>query len=402
MPVAWTLASPVGRKSACTGIRRLRQSSGIPQGGRERVFRTGFGHNSHWRIISKTLNRPDPLSNSSSEPLDALFLSGIPDDGLAIVKEANNRHSLYLSGSSNLYDYLRHPLLRGRHVLLNTFLPEEIKLGNTRLLVNCVSDPDSHKKALATVQRFERTLNLPVFNSSVDIEKTRRDRVWQILKEIPGLAVPRTEMVQAAHPDELLTKAAALGLQYPLLVRRPGHHGGKSLVKLDTPDALRDLDVFAFDGTPFFVAEFVDYADRQGVYRKARLAVVNGRPFMRHSLANETWMVHASARQGKLMQQARFQEEEEALIASFEADIRPWVEPITRSIHQRIPLQYYGMDVCIRPDQTLLLFELNVVMNMLAVIPEPMPAAMRTQYEMIKTALLQALFETANAGRGNG
>jgi glutathione synthase/RimK-type ligase-like ATP-grasp enzyme len=349
-----------------------------------------------------TLTRPEPLNTSSPEPLDALFLSGLPDDGLAIVKEANNRHSLYLSGSSNLYDYLRHPLLRGRDVLLNTYLPEEIKLGNTRLLVNCVSDPDSHKKALSIVQHFERTLDLPVFNSSVDIEKTRRDRVWQILKDLPGLIVPRTEMVQAAHPDDLLAQAAALGLQYPLLVRRPGHHGGKSLIKLDAPDALRDLDVFAFDGTPFFLAEYVDYADSQDVYRKVRLAVVNGRPFIRHSLANDSWMVHASAREGKLMQQARFQQEEEALIAAFETDIRPWVEPITQKIQQLIPLQYFGMDVCIRPDNTLLLFELNVVMNMLAEIPKPMPPAMRTQYEMIKTALLRALFETVSAGRANG
>jgi len=345
---------------------------------------------------------PDSSSTPSPQPLDALFLSGIPDDGLAIVKEANNRHTLYLSGSSNLYDYLRHPLLRGRHILLNTYVNEKITVGKTGLLVNCVSDPDSHKKALATVQRFEQTLNIPVFNSSALIEKTRRDRVWQILKDVPGLSVPHTEMVEAAHPDEILAAADRLGLQYPLLVRRPGHHGGEALLKLDSPEAIRDLDVFAFDGTPFFLAEFVDYADDQGVYRKARLAVVKGRPFIRHSLVSDRWMVHASAREAELMQQAKFREEEEALIASFETEIRPWVEPITQTIREHLPLQYFGMDVCIRPDNSLLLFELNVVMNMLAEIPKPMPAAMREQYEMIKTALLEALFETAYAGQGHG
>jgi hypothetical protein len=150
-----------------------------------------------------------------------------------------------------------------------------------------------------------------------------------------------------------------LGLNYPVLVRIAGDHGGKSMLKIDEPVRMEGTLALFKAEMPLYVTEFREYADADGLYRKHRLVVVGDQVFVRHVLIAEDWLLHAAKRD------ERFEAEEAARVRHFDETIAPLVAPKALAIADRLMLDYLGVDCHVAPDGSLLVFEANACMDIL-------------------------------------
>jgi len=92
--------------------------------------------------------------------------------------------------------------------------------------------------------------------------------------------------------------------------------------------------------------------------------VIDGRPYIRHLIISDEWMIHSDSRRYMEQKQQRQQEETQAL-DTFDSRIAPLIQPIISEIHQRLQLEYFGIDCHITSDGKMLLFEANATMNIL-------------------------------------
>ena len=90
----------------------------------------------------------------------------------------------------------------------------------------------------------------------------------QALQGIPRVHMPRTQRFRPNSPDEVFSRATAEGFDFPFIVRVAGLHGGVSMVKVDSREAYSALHALPFDGREFYLAEFVDYRSKDGLFRK--------------------------------------------------------------------------------------------------------------------------------------
>ncbi len=78
------------------------------------------------------------------------------------------------------------------------------------------------------------------------------------------------------------------GLEFPVIVRPRGSHAGVGLAKADDRAALGRY-LAERPEQEFFVSRFVDYSDDDGMFRKYRVAIVDGRPYACHMAIADRW-----------------------------------------------------------------------------------------------------------------
>jgi glutathione synthase/RimK-type ligase-like ATP-grasp enzyme len=243
-------------------------------------------------------------------------------------------------------------------------LPEVRYNRKPALLFNEISNPDTHRGALQHCEELCRKLQLPVINPPARILQTTRDNISVLLKDIEGLEVPLTIRITPHSPGDIFTAIEASELDYPVIVRLAGTHGGASVILVNGREDLDKLHVFPYDRSDFYLTQFVDFASDDGYYRKLRIVVIDGIPLLRHQLVNHSWMVHASCRQ--FMNKNDFlNDEEDVVFKSFDSETIPIIKPVIDEITRRLQLQYYGIDCNLQPNGNMQVFEVNAGMNIL-------------------------------------
>jgi len=232
------------------------------------------------------------------------------------------------------------------------------------VIFNQIADPDTHRGALERCVELCDQVGTRVINDPQKVLQTSRDQVSQALQGIPGVMVPRTQRFQPRSPDDVFSRAAAEGFELPFITRVAGLHGGVSMVKVDSRDDISALHALPFDGRDFYLTEFVDYKSDDGLYRKTRIAVVDGVPLIRHHLIDSNWMVHASALE-LMDQRTALMDEANAVLADFDRAMRPAIEDRLAEINRRLGLDYYGIDCHVNGQGDILIFEANASMNIL-------------------------------------
>jgi glutathione synthase/RimK-type ligase-like ATP-grasp enzyme len=256
------------------------------------------------------------------------------------------------------------------------------------VIFNEISDPDTHGLSLSRAEAFcDHLGQVPTINHPKSVRRTTRDELSKRLNGIGGVVAPKTERCQLTDPNEIAILAEQLGLKYPLLVRVAGAHGGKTLVKLESPDHVAPVHALPLDGRDFYLTEYHDFRSKDGLYRKYRLVVVNGKPFIRHMIANDDWLIHA-ADVSFAADKPEMQNEEEELITSFEQSLSPRIEQAICTIHEATEMDYFGIDCGISDDGELVLFEVNANMNVL-VNSRPTPNVSEVAIDRIVNALRQ-------------
>ena len=227
-------------------------------------------------------------------------------------------------------------------------------------VINYVADPDRCSNSLLQIMRVVQLLEAPCFNSPSAVARTGRHAIAKALAGVPGLLVPRTELIEAKGSTDLVRQIDAAQLRYPLLLRSPGMHVGATMSRVDSPE---EVEAAVYDmpmlGRGTYVTEFHDYRDPDGCHRKMRLVVVGRQVFLRHFIVASDWHVHVHDR-------IRQDDPEEArILRGFPASLPMDAAAIALQIADIIGLDYFGIDCSPRPDGQLLLFEANAAMDIL-------------------------------------
>ncbi|MBR0777058.1 hypothetical protein JQ625_19650 [Bradyrhizobium diazoefficiens] len=260
-------------------------------------------------------------------------------------------------------------------------LPEQLPDHDVAIVV--ASDSEECRKALAVIDKAAPRWPRPLLNRPELIANLDRDKLYRLLAGIPGLEIPATVHATRAQMTDLsqgrIVCADIVGeLRFPMIVRPRGTHAGVGLAKLDDAAALAAY-LAERQEQDFFVARFVDYASRGGLYRKYRLAIVDGQPYACHMAIAERWDIwylnaDMAASEAKRVEEASF-------MIDFDRGFGARHKSALDEMSRRIGLDYFIVDCAENQNGELLVFEADntaVVHNMdpVAVFPYK-PSQMR-------------------------
>ncbi len=256
--------------------------------------------------------------------------------------------------------------------------PAHPSLPDHDLVFNAMGEPDMTSRFTAQVDAFLRHCRVPVLNLPAAVARTARDQSQELFDGIPGLVIPRVWRLAA-------DAAPPLDVQWPVLARPAGSHGGEGLLRVDSAEDLNRLRT-DWPGREFYLTAWHDYRSRDGFYRKYRLVFVDGKVFPYHLAISPQWMVHYATAgmlvDWKLEEEQRFLEDPQAVFG--ERGMAAMA-----AIGQRMNLDFAGADVSLLPDGRVLLFEANATM---LVHPEREQASL-----MFKNRYVQRIYDAFDA-----
>jgi hypothetical protein len=196
------------------------------------------------------------------------------------------------------------------------------------------------------------------------IKTLSRERLWQVLSDAPGVRIPptirvdRDTVARLAQTDDALGGVLA-GARYPIIVRPVGSHAGHGLEKIDGAMHLSAyLERVSSDR--FYLSPFVDYRSADGLFRKYRIALVDGRPFACHMAMADHWMLHYL--NAGMEQSAEKRAQEAQWFETFDTAFADRHRDAFRVLHERIGLEYLVLDCAETATGELLVFEADTAM----------------------------------------
>jgi hypothetical protein len=255
-------------------------------------------------------------------------------------------------------------LLQGSDIELATFyvvpgmpLPDLMPDHDVAIVV--APDGDAARPSMLAIAALASTWPRPVLNLPANIGLLDRDRLYQRLKDIPGLEIPATARVTTKQLHDLILDVLPLrdvlaDGQFPLIIRPVGSHAGFGLAKVADCAALKDY-VAGRDESDFFVSRFVDYSSADGNFRKYRIVIVDGKPFACHMAIAEEWKVWYLNADMALSVPHRT--EEAMFMLMFDQEFAVRHRRALKEMASRIGLDYVTIDCAETRDRALLVFE---------------------------------------------
>jgi len=207
----------------------------------------------------------------------------------------------------------------------------------------------------------------PVINDPSRVYRVARDTLARLLQGQPGLAMPPTCRLSRAEAEAVAQgqrKVAEADL--PFILRPVDSHAGNDLYKVDDgADLLDKLGQIA--GDDFFLSPFVDYRSSDGLFRKYRVVLIEGRPYACHMGISDHWMIHYL--NAGMADDADKRAEEAAFMTAFDESFAQRHAAAFAAIHQAVGLAYLGIDCAETADGRLLVFEAEHAMVVHAMDP---------------------------------
>jgi hypothetical protein len=223
-----------------------------------------------------------------------------------------------------------------------------------------ISDSDENRALLDALDLTLQGWPQPVLNRPLYLRHTGRDRASEVLAGIDHLLMPPTVRVSRPELETLVAEQNPLsawrpGTDFPLILRPVGSQAGADLHKITGLDDVATY-LAQVDAPDFFMAPFIDYSDDQGFFKKIRIALIAGQPFVCHMAVSENWMVHYV--NAGMYQEAWKRGEEARFMAAFDSFTDKHRQAFD-AIAQRMQLDYLVMDCAETRDGELLLFEID-------------------------------------------
>ncbi|MEY9878529.1 hypothetical protein [Bradyrhizobium sp. USDA 329] len=363
----------------------------------------------------------------AGEGLDLSLISqllGDKDQGLAIQSEVLTFHQLFRTPSAAPQPGLRvlalaadidmggntpiDFLLEGSDIELLTLyvvkgvgLPETLPEHDVAIVV--ASDSEECREALALIEKAAPHWPRPLLNPPDRIGNLDRDKLYRLLAGVPGLDIPATIHATRAQLSDLAQGRIGCDdiageLHFPIIARPRGSHAGVGLAKLDDAAALAAY-LAERKEQDFFVARFVDYVSPDGLYRKYRLAMIDGKPYACHMAIADRWDIWYLNAYMAFSEEKRA--EEAVFMRDFDSDFAERHRSALDEMSRRVGLDYFIVDCAENERRELLVFEADntaVVHNMdsPAVFPYKPP-----QMRKIFAAFTAMLSRHARTGKGS-
>ncbi|KYC29298.1 conserved protein of unknown function [Sterolibacterium denitrificans] len=238
--------------------------------------------------------------------------------------------------------------------------PEE--LPDHDLLFIAIGPSARHTALLAELAGITRDWPRPVINAPERIICTTRDQAGRYLRGAPGIVMPATRRIERGMlaqigSGELALRDVLEDGRFPLIARPLDTHAGQGMTKID---GAADIAAFLAGAAEeeFHVSSFIDYRNDDGLYRKYRVVLIEGRPYACHMGISAHWMIHYL--NAGMAESAAKRAEEAHFMAEFDADFARRHAAALAVIHERMPLDYLVIDCAEAPDGGgLLIFEVD-------------------------------------------
>ena len=340
------------------------------------------------------------LERAQQDPQDAnalmdlsivLQLRGERDVALAVQGEALKMQRLYRYGGNEVVEIRVLVLMGGGDLMANMpieflvensdvellllyilpgeKLPAELPLHDI-LFVALVESDQNHELLLQLHAQLEGWPR-PVINPPHRIIHLSRDGASALLQGLPGVLMPftvrisRHDLERLSRGEFLLTDILSDGV-FPVILRPVDSHAGHGLAKLDTPAAITGYLSGASE-EEFYISRFVDYSSPDKMFRKCRVALIQGRSYVGHMAVSARWMVHYL--NADMLESASNRMEEERFMAGFDNEFALRHAQAFQAITQRVGLEYLGIDCAETTAGELLIFEIDNSMVVHAMDP---------------------------------
>jgi glutathione synthase/RimK-type ligase-like ATP-grasp enzyme len=234
---------------------------------------------------------------------------------------------------------------------LPSFLPEH------DVLFCAVNESDENAPILQRLAELLPAWPRPVLNPPRQIARLTRDGTSSFFKNSQSICAPAVRRITASG----LRRLAAGEINHPLVVRPVGSHCGRNFEKITDPDDLKKY-LTGLDGKEheFYLAPFADYRGNDGLYRKYRVVLIDGAPYLCHMAACEDWKIHYV--NAGMAESVAKRDEEARAMETFDVDFARRHASAFKELVERIGLDYFGVDCAGLPDGRLLLFEAETAM----------------------------------------
>ncbi|HAT32216.1 MAG TPA: RimK family alpha-L-glutamate ligase [Janthinobacterium sp.] len=370
------------------------------------------------------------LARAQRNPLDAhacldfstvLQLTGNRDNALALQAEAIAIQSRYTLPARGPGPGLRLLVIMGPGDLMaNTpveFLVEDSdvtlellyltldadwpsEVPEHEVMMVAVAECEANAPLLARLADYVRDWPRPVINHPRQIAVLSRDGVCAALKDVAGVELPASVRIErprllALASGELDIGAVLPDGGFPIIARPIGSHAGTNLEKLARREDVADY-LARVEGEHFYVSRFVDYRSADGMFRKYRIALIEGKALVCHFAVSQHWMIHYL--NAGMTESADKRAEEAACMATFDVTFAVRHAAALRAIDARMGLPYLGMDCAESTNGELLIFEVDNAMIVHGMDPVQMFPYKRPAMQKVFTAFRQMLENARAAG----
>ncbi|WP_207004596.1 ATP-grasp domain-containing protein [Trinickia mobilis] len=242
-------------------------------------------------------------------------------------------------------------------------LPSSARLPDHDVVLVAACALDANSEPLAQIAKLIAGTARRVLNRPERVAHTTRDAAYALLGKMPGICMAHTLRVQrmrllAAAADEWDLSQEIDG-HYPFIVRPVGSHAGQGLAKVSNRDELRTY-VENADAAEFYVAPFIDYSDADGLFRKYRIVLIEGKPYACHMGISRDWIVHYPY--VEMIAHPERRQEEARFMADFDTGFAARHRDALQNIATLTGLDYVGFDCAETADGRLLIFEVATAM----------------------------------------
>lgn len=227
------------------------------------------------------------------------------------------------------------------------------------LVVNLISEPITQNAALGMLASFEESNAIPVINTADSILATARNTLAETLGGMERIIVPKTTVFNLGHIG-IEEHVEANGHSWPVLLRPIGSHGGTGLTKINKGDPIPDGPAGPF----WFLTDFFDYRDKDGLYIKRRAVWTGEAVIRRHMIVSDTWKVDGQSRI-YMVDKDHLIDDERAFISRAHDEL----DERLSSLFRRTGLDFGLIDFALLEDESILVFELNSNLQVSGSIP---------------------------------
>lgn len=262
------------------------------------------------------------------------------------------------------------------------------------VLFVAIAESQANAPLLNKVQAATASWPKPVLNLPGRIAELSRDKNCARLKSVTGLVMPNTvrlSRAQLAEGGAVLADLLQDG-DFPVIVRPVDSHAGQDLQRLSAASEI-EAYLSACDSDEFYVSRFVDYRSGDGMFRKYRIVLIDGRPFVCHMGISDQWMIHYM--NAGMDQDAGKRAEEAAFMSAFDGDFAVRHADALQAIYDRFGLDYLGIDCAETADGALLVFEVDSCMVVHAVDPVDVFPYKLPQMQRVFDAFFRMLVDAA-------
>lgn len=261
------------------------------------------------------------------------------------------------------------------------------------VLIVAMGDSDANRPILKALELALADWPKPVVNAPQNIPATDRSVASLLLKDAPGVLIPPTLYVQraallAVASGELQLSECAEDCDFPIILRPVGSQAGRDLDRIESP---ADIDAYLsrVKDAEFFVSRFIDYSGKDGLFRKYRVALIDGGSFACHMGVSSHWMVHYL--NAGMYEDAQKRNEEAHFMETFD-DFFQRHRQALEAVYERTKLDYLCIDCAETLDGQLLIFEVDHCMVVHAMDPEDLFPYKQVHMQKVKTAFRDYLF----------